>query len=71
VRLEIVSGAGHSDSEPGLIGALVRATDDFRRDDGATPGSGGAPPAAKPLAQLDLLKISEGSHEDTEPAPLP
>lgn len=30
VRLEIVSGAGHSDSEPGLIDALVRATDQFR-----------------------------------------
>ena len=30
VSLEMVSGAGHSDSEPGLIDALVRATDDFR-----------------------------------------
>ena len=30
VKLEIVSGAGHSDSEPGLIDGLVRATDQFR-----------------------------------------
>jgi proline iminopeptidase len=30
VGLEMVSGAGHSDSEPGLIDALVRATDEFR-----------------------------------------
>uniref|UniRef100_A0A7S2SM31 Proline iminopeptidase n=1 Tax=Rhizochromulina marina TaxID=1034831 RepID=A0A7S2SM31_9STRA len=30
LRLEMVSGAGHSDSEPGLIDALVRATDEFR-----------------------------------------
>mmetsp|Transcript_70948 Transcript_70948/g.198963 ORF Transcript_70948/g.198963 Transcript_70948/m.198963 type:complete len:382 (-) Transcript_70948:433-1578(-) len=30
VKLEIVSGAGHSDSEPGLIDGLVRATDEFR-----------------------------------------
>ena len=30
VGLEMVSGAGHSDSEPGLIDALVRAADDFR-----------------------------------------
>ena len=29
-ELEIVAGAGHSDSEPGLIDAMVRATDKFR-----------------------------------------
>jgi len=30
VQLEFVSGAGHSDSEPGLVDAMVRATDRFR-----------------------------------------
>jgi len=30
VNLEFVSGAGHSDSEPGLVDAMVRATDRFR-----------------------------------------
>jgi proline iminopeptidase len=30
VNLEFVSGAGHSDSEPGLADAMVRATDRFR-----------------------------------------
>jgi proline iminopeptidase len=37
VRLEMVAGAGHSDSEPGIIDAIVHATDDYRRDDGDTP----------------------------------
>ena len=36
-RLEMVAGAGHSDSEPGIIDGLVHATDDFRRDDGDSP----------------------------------
>lgn len=31
VELEFVSGAGHSDSEPGLADAMVRATDKFRQ----------------------------------------
>jgi len=30
VELEFVSGAGHSDSEPGLVDAMVRATDKIR-----------------------------------------
>eukprot|EP00937_MAST-01D_sp_MAST-1D-sp2_P004383 g4383.t1 len=30
VQLEFVAGAGHSDSEPGLVDAMVRATDNFR-----------------------------------------
>merc|ERR1711957_247236 len=30
VELEFVAGAGHSDSEPGLVDALVRATDRMR-----------------------------------------
>jgi proline iminopeptidase len=30
VDLEFVSGAGHSDTEPGLADAMVRATDAFR-----------------------------------------
>ena len=30
VNLEFVSGAGHSDTEPGLVDAMVRATDAFR-----------------------------------------
>ncbi|KAK3282085.1 hypothetical protein CYMTET_10157 [Cymbomonas tetramitiformis] len=30
VELEFVSGAGHSDSEPGLVDAMVRATDRMR-----------------------------------------
>jgi proline iminopeptidase len=30
VSCEFVNGAGHSDSEPGIIDALVRATDEFR-----------------------------------------
>ena len=30
VNLEFVSGAGHSDSEPGLVDAMVRASDKFR-----------------------------------------
>ena len=29
-ELEFVAGAGHSDSEPGLVDAMVRATDAFR-----------------------------------------
>lgn len=29
VNLEFVSGAGHSDTEPGLVDAMVRATDRF------------------------------------------
>lgn len=37
VRLEMVSGAGHSDSEPGIIDAIIHATNDFIRDDGDTP----------------------------------
>jgi len=32
VDLEFVAGAGHSDSEPGLVDAMVRATDRFRDD---------------------------------------
>ena len=28
--LEFVAGAGHSDSEPGLVDAMVRASDKFR-----------------------------------------
>ena len=30
VDLEFVAGAGHSDSEPGLVDAMVRATDRLR-----------------------------------------
>ena len=30
VELEFVAGAGHSDSEPGLVDAMVRASDAFR-----------------------------------------
>ena len=30
VRLEIIDGAGHSDSEPGILDALIRATDSYR-----------------------------------------
>lgn len=30
VGLEFVSGAGHSDSEPGLVDAMVRASDEFK-----------------------------------------
>lgn len=30
VELEFVAGAGHSDSEPGLVDAMVRATDRFK-----------------------------------------
>ena len=30
VELEMVAGAGHSDSEPGLVDAMVRATDRFK-----------------------------------------
>ena len=30
VELEFVAGAGHSDSEPGLVDAMVRASDRFR-----------------------------------------
>jgi hypothetical protein len=30
VELEIVAGAGHSDSESGLMDAMVRAIDRFR-----------------------------------------
>jgi len=30
VELEFVSGAGHSDTEPGLADAMVRASDRFR-----------------------------------------
>ena len=30
VELEFVAGAGHSDSEPGLVDAMVRATDKFK-----------------------------------------
>ena len=31
LTLEFVAGAGHSDSEPGLVDALVRATDAMRQ----------------------------------------
>ena len=30
LSLEFVAGAGHSDSEPGLVDALIRATDAMR-----------------------------------------
>ena len=30
VELEFVAGAGHSDTEPGLVDAMVRATDRFK-----------------------------------------
>ena len=30
VELEFVSGAGHSDSEPGLVDSMVRATNCFK-----------------------------------------
>mmetsp|Transcript_26597 Transcript_26597/g.85304 ORF Transcript_26597/g.85304 Transcript_26597/m.85304 type:complete len:138 (+) Transcript_26597:829-1242(+) len=30
VELEFVAGAGHSDSEPGLVDAMVRATERFK-----------------------------------------
>ena len=30
VNLEFVAGAGHSDTEPGLVDAMVRATDTLR-----------------------------------------
>lgn len=32
VQLEFVAGAGHSDSEPGLVDAMVRATDSLAKD---------------------------------------
>lgn len=42
VNCEFVSGAGHSDSEPGIIDALVRATNEFRdRSTDITDGPGG------------------------------
>ena len=31
LSLEFVAGAGHSDSEPGLVDALVRATDSLSK----------------------------------------
>jgi len=37
VSLEFVAGAGHSDSEPGLTDAIVRATDDVRDNGGVLP----------------------------------
>jgi proline iminopeptidase len=30
VQIEFVSGAGHSDSEPGLVDAMVRASDGLK-----------------------------------------
>jgi len=36
VELEFVAGAGHSDSEPGLVDAMVRATDSFKDELGKT-----------------------------------
>jgi len=30
VKMELIDGAGHSDTEPGIVDALVRATDDRR-----------------------------------------
>ena len=30
VECEFVAGAGHSDSEPGLVDAMIRASDRFR-----------------------------------------
>ena len=36
VELEFVAGAGHSDSEPGLVDAMVRATNRFRPADVTT-----------------------------------
>ena len=30
VQLEFVSGAGHSDTEPGLVDAMIRASDALR-----------------------------------------
>ena len=38
VQLEFVAGAGHSDSEPGLVDAMVRASDDFRGEAPAAEG---------------------------------
>ena len=32
VSLEFVAGAGHSDSEPGLVDAMVRATDSLAQE---------------------------------------
>ena len=32
VNLEFVAGAGHSDSEPGLVDAMVRATDSLAKE---------------------------------------
>ena len=32
VNLEFVAGAGHSDSEPGLVDAMVRASDAFKAE---------------------------------------
>ena len=32
VTLEFVAGAGHSDSEPGLVDAMVRATDSLAKE---------------------------------------
>jgi hypothetical protein len=78
VRLEIVSGAGHSDSEPGIIDGLVRATDDFRHDNGATPGyqgntlyNSGSGSNQIAAAMESMVKISEGSADDSDPALMP
>jgi hypothetical protein len=74
VRLEMVAGAGHSDSEEGIIDGLVRATDDFRHDDGQTPGQANKPPQVPMTADA----VSGGGAEATsstsgggEPAKLP
>ena len=32
VSLEFVAGAGHSDTEPGLVDAMVRASDRFKAE---------------------------------------
>lgn len=40
VDLEFVAGAGHSDSEPGLVDAMVRASDTFKR--ALAPGATGS-----------------------------
>ena len=75
IRLEIASGVGHSYLEPGIIGGLVRATSDFRHDNGATSGyqgnnlyNSGIGSNQMASAMENIVKSIEGSADDNGPA---
>lgn len=68
VELEFVAGAGHSDSEPGLVDAMVRATERFKAPASPVPGGVDSGPRLPNLVPWGVQKWRQWGNEAPQAA---